>query len=151
MKDSLVERLLSHAHPEPMSGCWLWDASTTRFGYGRLGVERRVELAHRVAFRLLVEPIPPGLYVLHSCDVAPCVNPEHLYLGTHRDNMDDMKERGRVALGARHSQAKLTADDVLSIREMVADGAPQHDIAEAYGISQGHVSNIARRVVWGHL
>jgi hypothetical protein len=82
-------------------GCWEWTGGTYRGGYGRAFVRRRDMRAHRLAWALFVGPIPDGLQVLHRCDNPPCVNPAHLFLGTHRENMADRDAKGRVASGDR--------------------------------------------------
>jgi hypothetical protein len=95
----LKERFLSHVSPEPMSGCWLWEASTGPKGYGQFMVVEeegnRVYRAHRMAWLLFRGSIPGRLYVLHKCDTPPCVNPDHLFLGTQLVNLTDAKQKGR--------------------------------------------------------
>jgi len=90
-------RFLRYVSPEPTSGCWLWAKTLSRFGYGMFRIKRESYLAHRYSWTLHRGPIPVGLWVLHRCDVPACVNPGHLFLGTHQDNMDDMKRKGRGA------------------------------------------------------
>lgn len=76
-------------------GCWLWTKGRMPFGYGAIVVNGKTKLAHRVSYEAHVGPIPSGLCVLHRCDVPPCVNPEHLFLGTQLDNMRDKIAKGR--------------------------------------------------------
>lgn len=75
--------------------CWYWKANTYADGYGQISVKGKPRQAHRVAYELCVGPIPEGLCVLHYCDNPSCVNPQHLYVGTHSDNMQDRAKRGR--------------------------------------------------------
>ena len=87
------------------SGCWLWTRCVIGFGYGQLRLPvkdggRRI-LAHRYAYELYISSIPNGLQVLHKCDVPRCVNPEHLFLGTTRDNMNDMITKNRTGKRGR--------------------------------------------------
>lgn len=81
--------------PEPNTGCWLWSEGTDWAGYGYFRHAGEL-LAHRCSYVLHSGPIPTGLHVLHKCDVPACVNPEHLFLGTHQDNMTDCKVKGRT-------------------------------------------------------
>ncbi|MFL5481114.1 MAG: HNH endonuclease signature motif containing protein [Gemmatimonadaceae bacterium] len=80
-------------------GCWIWrQKARTRpsGGYARIRINNRKVLAHRFSWELARGPVPPGLFVLHRCDVRDCVNPDHLFLGTLQDNMDDMVAKGRA-------------------------------------------------------
>src|SRR5579864_1033523 len=92
--------------------CWVWTASCYRNGYGQVSHNYQKLLAHRVAYELARGPIPENLLVLHRCDNRPCCNPAHLWLGTHRDNLVDMHNKGRANLGNRpkgehHHRAKF--------------------------------------------
>jgi hypothetical protein len=133
--------------------CWLWTGATT-WGYGQIGSggqDGPPLKAHRVSWELRHGPIPPGLHVCHRCDVRACVNPQHLFLGTRQDNMDDMRLKGRATRGERDSQAKLTAEKVLEIRKALQGGTRHRDLAATYGVSQGNISNIARNKSWRHI
>jgi hypothetical protein len=136
--------------PEPNSGCWLWEAGLDDKGYGRITISRtrKMHYAHRVAY-LLYKGLPTK-NVLHICDLPCCVNPEHLYDGTHKDNAEDRKKRNRSAdqNGENGPRAKLTGAQVLAIR---ADKRFQKDIAKDYGITQVTVCNIKKRVSWKHV
>jgi hypothetical protein len=98
---SLKEKFDKKWEPVPFSGCWLWTDSCHRSGYGQLFVRSRTNRfaknvrAHRLSWELHNGEIPEGQYVLHKCDVRSCVNPDHLFLGTHEENMIDMcRKRG---------------------------------------------------------
>lgn len=111
--DQYREKFLSLCLPEPNTGCWLWMASTTRDGYGKwhaFGAITSVG-AHRIAWGLARGPVLGGLHVLHRCDNRICVNPDHLFLGTHADNMADMaaKGRARAPRGPRSERRKETS------------------------------------------
>jgi hypothetical protein len=95
---SIADRFWSKVDKAPSSnGCWLWTATKDRRLYGRFWNDGNRFGAHRTAWELTRGPIPPGLYVLHHCDTPPCVNPEHLFIGTQTDNMRDMAAKGRAS------------------------------------------------------
>lgn len=93
---TLKERFESKYIPVTESGCWIWIANIIKTGYGVIGVKGKMRLAHRTAWELYVDPIPEGIFVLHKCDVRSCVNPNHLFLGTHQDNMADMMKKRKI-------------------------------------------------------
>jgi HNH endonuclease len=133
-------------------GCWEWQGSRDHNGYGILGASRhqRARRAHRVSWELHHGPIPEGLDALHHCDNPPCVRPDHLYLGTDVDNARDRVQRGRAGdqLGQANGNAKLTEADVRAIIAALQAGSTQQAAADRFGISQPHVSKIARRKAW---
>lgn len=89
--------------PDDQEACWLWVGEIMSNGYGRVWINDRNCSAHRIAYRIHNGEIPDGLCVCHSCDRRPCVNPAHLWLGTHKDNMADMIAKGRAATGERNA------------------------------------------------
>jgi len=97
--NDFIER---YAIPEPNSGCWLWDGGLTRKGYGRFRYKDRAFTAHRYVWRLFKGEIPEGMLVCHRCDVRCCVNLDHLFLGTDRDNVRDMIKKNRGNQGIRN-------------------------------------------------
>lgn len=133
---------------ERKSGCWLWTGATAgrpRYGCVRFG--KRKLRAHRVSWQIHRGRIPNGLLVCHNCDTPLCVNPDHLFLGTHADNQQDSVRKGRRPnqKGVANNQAKLTEREVAAIR---ADKRPQRQTAADYGIDQSQVSNIKRGKYW---
>jgi hypothetical protein len=86
--------------PDPMSGCWIWmGAIEDERGYGLVYVGAKRTGAHRYSWQLHNGPIPDGVLVCHRCDVPSCVNPDHLFLGSKKDNYDDSRSKGRAYLG----------------------------------------------------
>jgi len=140
--------------PEPNTGCWLWTGGTDSNGYGKIMLNYKVLGAHRVSWEVHHGPIPPGLYVCHKCDVPGCVNPDHLFLGTHRENMRDKMAKGRAntPFGSPHANAKLNENQVRIIKRLLSFGTvAQTDIAAAFGVNQRTVSNIKINKGWAHV
>lgn len=127
--------------------CWEWLGHRQRDGYGTVKYDRETERAHRVAWILARGIIPPGLHVLHRCDNPPCVNPDHLWLGTHLENMRDRdsKNRRRAPVGELNPRAKLTWDDVAYIR---SSSEPASRIAARLGLSATCVRDARRGRRW---
>ena len=129
-------------------GCWIWKGGTDPFGYGRF---RRPHLpAHRVSYERAYGTIPEELWVLHKCDVPACVNPIHLFLGTHDDNMDDGVQKRRFPEGIDHHSTSLSKDSVREISN-IREKISQRTLAKKYGVSQKTISNIQLRRTWKYL
>jgi HNH endonuclease len=96
---TVTERLFALSIPEPNSGCWLWLAAVAPNGYGKICITanraKQSIGAHRVSYETFNGAIPPNLLVLHRCDNRACINPDHLFVGTQKDNVDDMNKKGR--------------------------------------------------------
>lgn len=130
-------------------GCWLWTGKTrTQWGYGRVGIGGKYPVVHRVAYEAFVGPIPDGMSVLHRCDVPACCNPDHLFLGTHQDNMDDMVNKKR-SIGGNHRT--LNESDVIAIRNRFTDGTDRGELALMFGVSRTQINRIINRSMWKHV
>lgn len=147
-----IKRFFSHVIKT--DACWLWTGQI-HIGYGRVWWGNKKTWAHRVAWEIANGPIPTGLLVCHHCDVRNCVNPDHLFVGTHADNTHDMDAKGRRrsahTFGERHHRARLNTQDVMAIRSARADGERLRAIAARYGVSAQHVSLICLHNSWKHL
>ena len=133
------------------SGCWLWTGSVNVDGYAKFGRNGKWVSAHRVSYELKYGEIPDGMCVCHRCDVRNCVNPDHLFLGTHRDNMEDMARDGSKK-GERHHGARLTENQVVEMRLMYAMGqCSQKSLALHFGVSPTTVYRVVRRTGWSHV
>jgi hypothetical protein len=92
-----VREQLLRSYVETQAGCWEWHGATDRSGYGNLRWGPKLWGVHRLAYHLLVAPVPDGIEVCHDCDNPPCFRPEHLFLGTHQENMLDAAAKGLMA------------------------------------------------------
>lgn len=124
--------------------CWLWQGYLDANGYGVTSIGNKKRLAHRLAFELSHPDEPIGkLFVLHKCDNPQCVRPQHLFLGTHQDNVDDMHSKKRGVYGEKHTKATLTTRQVESIRKEYAEGGTSHRIlAKRYNVAQSTIGRI---------
>lgn len=154
------ERFDASYMPEPMSGCWLWlGRERGSNGYGSIKVAGKHLQAHRYSYERFVGQIPNGLFVLHRCDNPACVNPNHLFIGTHQDNQDDKVKKGRQARGVSLGMAqrknkkrgqdspisKLTWDQVNEIRD---SSEAVRVLAERFNVSTTTINNIIARRTW---
>lgn len=134
-------------------GCWEWTGCLSQ-GYGTFSIrggKGEHERAHRFSWKIHFGPIPDGNDVLHQCDNKPCIRPDHLFLGTQAENMADAASKGLLNRGEKNGHAKLTAADVLAIRDLMGIGVRQAAIARQYGVHPSHVSSIKTGRIWGWL
>lgn len=125
--------------------CWNWTGTTTKGGYGRVGTD----YAHRIAARNAGVLTDESKYVCHSCDNRLCVNPKHLFQGTHQENVADMVNKGRNRHGESVRTARLSRKDVLAIR--ASTGMSQRELAKQYGVTQSAINFVIHRKTWKHL
>ena len=138
-------------------GCWLWLANKTLKGYGQFSFNSHSYMAHRVSYQFVYGRIARKLFVCHACDNPTCVRPDHLFAGTHQDNIDDMMKKGRHGYGHTslpgelNPHAELTESEVRLIRRLVELGIPQSVLAKAADVSFQHISDIVKRKKWAHV
>lgn len=150
---TLLERFEEKFIPVTESGCWIWTAYTNADGYGQINADNRMKKAHRVSWELYNGVIPDSMCICHKCDTPSCVNPNHLFLGTHTENIQDMFLKGRADLkhGSKHGRTELSEEDVISMRKKCNEGTPQQYFADKHGINKGTVSKIILRKTWRHV
>lgn len=132
--------------------CWEWIGQKDKNGYGRFSYETKKQWSHRVSYRLHKGEIPEGLFVCHSCDNPPCVNPDHLWLGTNSENLRDMRKKGRAKYNMNignlgrlsRFNLKLTDSQFQEVLQMVKNGVTQREIAEKFGVVH---QTISRRLI----
>lgn len=139
--------------PDFITGCWPWNGTREK-GYGQfyVGKSNGISIyarAHRIAYARVHGYIPAGLLVMHSCDNPPCVNPEHLSVGTDADNVRDRDTRCRGYHGERHHSARLSEQDVRDIRR--DETSTTTWLAKKYGVRWAAIDRARRGVTWRHL
>ena len=145
-----LDRFKSYVEVNKDNGCWEWNG-TLRKGYGRFYLKGSWLTSHRVSWMIYKGPIPKNLLVLHKCDNPCCTNPEHLFLGTQRDNVLDMvnKKRNKILRGSSNPSAKLTESEVVKIRDFYADGGTSYvKLAREFKVSAKLVELIVKNVIW---
>lgn len=147
-EETRKRKFLDRVMPEPNTGCWFWLGASGSHGYGNVSYQSKTTTAHRAAYLMFKGEIPDGKLVCHRCDEPSCVNPDHLWLGNHNDNMQDMVGKNRQKKGENCSWAILTKKDVENIRSLRARGLTLDKIGEIYGTCRANVSKICLFQSW---
>lgn len=151
---SVEERFWAKVDKRGPDECWEWGASRSSSGYGLFWAGSRLVAAHRFSWSLVHGSVPGRLLICHHCDNRGCVNPNHLFLGTQRDNAQDRDRKGRreAPAGGRNGQAKLAKEQVLGVRREYQRGdVYQRELAAKYGVSQCQISKIVLGQCWKHV
>lgn len=156
-ENEVLTKLLSNTYPEPNTGCWLWAGMVNVSGYGIMKVaslpQFKTPLTHRISYYLHKGSFNYNLQVLHKCDTPICVNPDHLFLGTHQDNMIDRTRKNRTnriaPKGSKCGASFLTENQVMEIRAL--KGFTQYEIANKYNVTQSNIHAILTRKSWRHI
>ena len=135
--------------------CWEWLGANNGTGYGHYWYKDKVWNTHRFSWIIKNGEIPAGLYICHHCDNRLCVNPEHLFLGTAKDNMQDASRKGRLincggTKGENHGMSKLTKVEVLKIREYYPESTLK-ELAEKYDVIPMTIWRVVKRISWNHV
>lgn len=147
---TLQQRLESHIISK--ADCWLTDLYCNRSGYPKISVNQQPINASRASFQLYKGEISKGMFVLHKCDNPACINPEHLFLGTQKENMEDMASKSRSTIGSKNPKAKLNEEQVLEIKRLLSEtDLTQEKIAESFNVDRKIVSGIKNGKIWKHV
>lgn len=157
-KQTPLERLLLHSNYNNENGCLEWQHCLDGAGYGLVFAYGKKHRVHRLHWSIVNGDIPEGMFICHKCDNRKCLNLDHLFLGTHKDNMQDALKKGRLVIptcnnqGERHPHVKLTDKKVIQIRkERTAKNSTLLSIAKKYGVSESQIHNIVNRKKWKHI
>lgn len=134
------------------SGCWIWTGALDRKGYGAIFYKGRSQGAHRVSYQEYIGDIPHGLVIRHQCDNPSCVNPNHLSIGTQKDNVQDMvqRKRGPNRFGERNNIAKLSKEDVLYIKQYPTGYGTGVELANKFNVCRSTISKIRCNINWNN-
>lgn len=149
--NALIERFWNKVSVDAPSKCWEWKGTKSPRGYGAIRVQRKMISAHRFSWMINKGNIPDKLHVLHKCDNPSCVNPAHLFTGTHTDNMHDMRDKGRLVTkcGQENGNSKLKLSQVEKIRKLYATSKyTLAALGRMFSVSYVTIRHIVRREQW---
>jgi len=133
--------------------CWIWSGARHRYGYGVVIYEGKVQCLHRLMWIFYKGNIPDKMEICHNCpngDNPLCCNPEHMFLGTHKQNLNDCKNKTGHQIGEKNCKAILTEKKVLKMRELHAKGKKIKEIAESFGLKYYTCLDVINRRNWSH-
>jgi transcriptional regulator len=138
---SITERLERRIKKDDKSGCWIFQGSLID-GYGQIKVDGKSYRVHRLTYSLFVGEIPSGMIVCHKCDNPPCCNPDHLFIGTHAENIADRVSKGRCAKGDALPNHKITEDIRAQIFQLKKDGLTHEQIGAKFSVTHATISRV---------
>lgn len=143
---SIEQRLWSKVQKEGPNECWEWQAGKNKLGYGQIKIDYNTYPAHKIAYQLTFGPVPKNLFVCHECDNPGCCNPNHLFLGTPKQNTQDSIRKDRWVNPPL--QNKLTKRKVAIIRALLKKGSKETDIANLFNVCRKTINNIKNNKTW---
>jgi len=148
-KELITRRMFKHTEFPDKDKCWNWKCFLNLDGYGNVRFKDKTIKVHRMAYFLFKGDIPDHLEVCHSCDNPACVNPNHLWLGTHADNVSDCAKKGRIVApsGEKHYRAKLTWQKVNEIRNL-AKTISRYKLAKQFGVHYSTLDSVVNGETW---
>ena len=142
------QRIEDKAYPITETGCWIWMGGCSVRGYGQIESFGKKHLAHRVSYKLFKGNIPEDRVVCHRCDNVSCVNPDHLFVGTQKDNLSDMARKNRSTFGERNARSKLTWDQVDQIKTLRKSGVRAVELSKKFEVSVSNINAILANKRW---
>lgn len=140
--ETFEERFLKYISVDESTGCWNWTGNIDFYGYGRVGYKMKTYRASRAAFIIFKATDPGRKFVCHKCDNPKCANPDHLFLGTQRQNMADCRAKKRQNWGERNGMAKIKNSEIENIKRLVKSGWLHREVAEKYNVSRSCIGAI---------
>lgn len=150
IKAKYLARVKAHYDADE-KGCWIWQKALTGGGYGISWYKGKSISAHRLSYLLFKGEIPKGMCILHSCDNKRCINPEHLSVGTNKENTQDALRKGRMALGERQGSSILTTEQVVEIKKKLNLKVKIVELANLFGVDETTIGKIKAGVNWKHI
>lgn len=133
--------------------CWVWNKSKDKKGYGKTNYKNKIMLCHRLSWLLFNKSLNNNMYVCHKCDNPSCINPDHLFLGTNRDNILDAYHKNRLKLkfGENNKSSKLNYKKIIEIRDLYKKGYTLVSLSNIYHVSSQTIGSIVKRKTWKHV
>jgi hypothetical protein len=147
MKETIIDRFFKYVEQIPESTCWYWIGGAGRYGVFSITHERSISV-HVFSYMIHKGDIPKGICVCHTCDEKLCVNPNHLFLGTHGDNAKDRNKKGRHNFGENRPMAKLTEEQVKYIKQ---SNETNSVLGEQFNVSATAIYHIRKNINWKHV